>query len=177
MQNGVMIKELVKGLRENHKFDIIRGLKETELHKEIKELLCAMYPSNYIEITHGSDEFGRDLVMVGQDPLGDRVTGVVVKTGDIRSRAAGTIDEIKSQVEQAFSNAVSLKGFEFQNDLEITFVAVIIAGFLSKQALLRLKAEINKPVNRPNLIIRDLKWLVDNFTQYYPYVFYEGEVS
>ncbi len=177
MQNGVMIKELVKGLPENHKFDIIRGLKETELHKEIKELLCAIYPSNYVEITQGSDEFGRDLVMVSKDPLGDRVAGVVVKTGDIRSRASGTIDDIKSQVEQAFSQPVSLKGFEFQNDLEITFVTVIIAGILSRQALLRLKAEINKPINRPNLKIHDLKWLVDNFTQYYPYVFYEGEVS
>lgn len=177
MQNGVMIKELVKGLSENHKFDIIRGLKETELHKELKELLSAMYPNNYVEITHGSDEFGKDLVMVNQDPLGDRVIGIIVKTGDIGSRASGTIDDIKSQVEQAFSNPASLKGFEFQGDLDITFMTVIIAGILSKQAMIRLKAEINKPVNRPNLIIRDLKWLVDNFTQYYPYVFYEGEVS
>lgn len=177
MENRMMIKELAKRLRENDKFDIIRGLEETELHKEIKELLCAMYPSNYVQITHGSDEFGRDLVMVSKDPLGDRVIGFVVKTGDIRSRASGTIDKIKSQVEQAFSQPVSLHGFEFQNDLSITFVTVIIAGILSRQALLRLKAEINKPINRPNLAIRDLKWLVDNFTQYYPYIFYEGEVS
>lgn len=177
MQNRVMIKELVKGLPENHKFDIIRGLKETELHKELKELLSAMDPNSYVEITQGSDEFGKDLVMVRDDPLGDRITGIIVKTGDIRSRQSGTIDDIKSQVGQAFSIPASLKGFEFQGDLDVTFVTVIIAGILSKQAMIRLKAEINEPVKRPNLIIHDLKWLVDNFTQYYPYVFYEGEVS
>lgn len=173
----MMIKELVKGLGENDKFDIIRGLKETELHKELKELLSAMDPNSHVEITQGSEEFGKDLVMVRHDPLGDRITGIIVKTGDIRSRASGTIDDIKSQVEQAFSIPASLKGFEFQGDLDVTFVTVIIAGILSKQAMIRLKAEINKPTNRPNLKILDLKWLIDNFTQYYPYVFYEGKVS
>ncbi|MBA7468673.1 hypothetical protein ES707_03925 [subsurface metagenome] len=177
MENEGLIRELVKGLPENHKFDIIQSLTETELHKEIKELLAAMYPNNYVAITHGSEELGRDLVIVSEDPLGDRVMGVVVKTGDIRSKASGAIDKIKDQVEEAFSHPVSLKGFEFESDLDITFVTVIIAGILSRQAVLRLRREINKPINRPNTSIRDLKWLVDNFTRYYPYVFYEGEVS
>lgn len=132
MQNDGTIRERVKLLGENKKFDIIRGLGETDLHKELKQLLSAMYPDSYVQITHGPDEFGRDLVVVSKDPLGDRVRGIVVKTGDIHTRASGAIDEIKSQVDQAFSHPVSLKGFEFEAVLEVTFVTVILAGTLSK---------------------------------------------
>jgi len=70
-----------------------------------------------------------------------------------------------------------VKGFEFQGQYYSTFVTMIIAGTMSVQAQKRLKSEINRPVQRTNISIRDLKWLVDKFTAHYPYVFYEGKVS
>lgn len=177
MEEKTMIRNLVKELTDNDKMAIIKSIKERELHREIRSLLLEMYPGSYVEITCGVDEYGRDLVMVRKDPLGDRVVGIVVKRGDIKTRASGRIDEIVSQVSQSFLHPVSLKGFEFQGDMNITYVSVMLAGMPSKQAIIRLKVEINKPIERPNLRIRDLKWLIDSFTEYYPYVFYEGAVS
>lgn len=177
MEEKTMILNLVKELTDNDKMAIIKSIKERELHREIRSLLLEMYPGSYVEVTHGVDEYGRDLVMVREDPLGDRVVGIVVKRGDIKTRASGRIDEIVSQVSQSFLHRVSLKGFEFQGDMNVTYVNVMLAGTPSKQAIIRLKAEINKPIERPNLSIRDLKWLIDSFTEYYPYAFYEGAVS
>jgi len=171
------IKELVKGLKENKKFEIIRSYREDKLHWEIKELLSNMYPNSYVEVTHGQTELGKDLVVVSKDALGDRVTGVIVKVGDITGKTAGVIDNIKSQVEQALSHSVEVKGFEFEGEYDTTFVTIIVAGNISVQASKRLRGEINRPIYRPNVSIRNMKWLVDNFTKYYPYVFYEGKIS
>jgi hypothetical protein len=177
MEKNTNIKEIVKGLKENQKFDIIRSYPETKLHWEIKELLSVMYKDSYIDVTHGNNELGKDLVVLSNDELGDRLTGIIVKVGDIKGETAGAIKEIKDQVEQSFSHPVSIKYHEFEGEYDTTFVTIIIAGNLSGQALRRLKGEINRPVYRTNVSIRDMKWLVDNFTKYYPYVFYEGKVS
>jgi flagellar biosynthesis GTPase FlhF len=177
MGNEEIVKQLVKELKTNEKFEIIRNIPEKTLHFEIRELLTIMNPDSYIEVTHGTDEFGKDLVMVKKEPMGEMVYAMVVKTGDISSRASKEIAVIKDQVNEAFAHPAVLNGFEASGNLEVTYVYVIIAGQLSGNAMIRLKAEINNPIKRTNLQILDMDWLVTNFTKYYPYVFYEGEVS
>jgi len=49
---------------------------------------------------------------------------------------------------------------------------LMIAGTLSKGANVRLTTE----VSRPNLTIFDLKWLIEKFTQHYPYIFFESSI-
>ena len=79
MGEKTMIRNLVKELTDNDKMAIIKSLKKRELHREIRNLLLEMYPGSYVGVTHGVDEYGRDLVMVRKDPLGDRVVGITVK--------------------------------------------------------------------------------------------------
>ena len=40
---------------------------ETDLHTFLKELFQAMQPDYTVEITHGAQEFGKDLVIVKVD--------------------------------------------------------------------------------------------------------------
>lgn len=177
MEEKVFVQELVKELTENEKVAILKDLSELELQQEIKELLIRMYPRNFTEITHGSNEYGNDLVMVTPDSMGDKITGIVVKTGDIRGTSLGTVDKIVSQVNQAFAHPVSLKGYKLGADTYVTFLNIIVCGTFSNNADIRLTAELNKPVVRNNWKILDQQWLTNNFTTFYPHVFYEGQVS
>lgn len=146
------------------------SLKETELHSYLKELFGRMDPHSLIEITHGADEFGKDLVMVRDDPFERRVIGIIVKIGDIRAKTLKKVDEIMSQCNQAFSNPAQLKSI---NDrLPVSTVWVVLAGKISRQAHQRIETE----VRFHNVKIYDLQWLVDNFTEFYPQVFFEGHV-
>ena len=109
MENDINIRELVKGLQENQKFDIIRNYNEKELHWEIKELLQNMYPDSYVEVTHGNTELGKDLVVLSNDALGDRLTGIIVKVGDIKGKTAGIIKEIDWQYGKFLNASFSLE--------------------------------------------------------------------
>lgn len=144
---------------------------EALLREEIKELISVMSPGSYVEITHGQTEYGKDLVVIQKGEFGDLATAVVVVRGDIRTRSSGLIDKIKSQVEQCFKHPVFIK--PVKGPVNISHVWVMIAGALSEGANTRLYKEID----RPNIQIFDLKWLSDNFTKHYPYVFFEGTVS
>lgn len=171
MATETKIEEIVKRLSENTKGDILRGINEATLRGGVKELLQKMEPSSYVEIYHGQDEYGKDLVMIRKSPFGDESVGIVVVRGNIRTRSSGLIDKIKSQVEQCFLHPAFLK--TVKGPVNISSVWVMVAGMLSKGANTRLTTEIP----RPNVNTYDLRWLVDNFTKYYPYVFFESRVS
>ena len=171
MQGTNFIQERLKDFGENKKFDILRNLKESILREEIKELFSIMAPNNYVEITHGQREFGKDLVVIQKGEFADIVTGVLVLRGDIRTRSSGVIDKIKSQVEQCFEHPIYIKALK--GPIEISHVWIMIAGTLSEGANERLTKEIK----RPNVHVFDLKWLSEHFSKYYPHVFFEGRVS
>ena len=101
--------QLAKTLPIEDRKNILISYKETDLHNHIKELLCNMDQNSLVEITHGSEEHGNDLVMVNKDIFRESVIGVVVKSGNIGGRTKGRIDEIKSQVEQSLAHPVILK--------------------------------------------------------------------
>jgi hypothetical protein len=149
---------------------VITSIREMELHQHLKSLLTEMDPKCIVEITHGADEFGKDLVMVTEDKFDRTVTAMVVKRGDVRAKSLGMVDEIKSQIEQAVSHPAELKNF--RDPLQVSRVWLMLAGELGSNARKRLEKE----VNFPNLKTFDLEWLVESFTQYYPQVFFEGQI-
>ncbi|MBN1218373.1 MAG: hypothetical protein JXM69_05560 [Anaerolineae bacterium] len=149
---------------------IIVSFRETELHSHLKNLLIEMAPESVVEITHGADEFGKDLVMVSKDKFDQTVTAIVVKRGNVRAQTKGMVDEIKSQIQQAISHPAELTNF--REPIQVSRVWLMLAGELGSRARKRLENE----VNFPNLKTFDMEWLVNHFTKYYPQVFFEGQI-
>jgi hypothetical protein len=182
------IAQKARILPKDQRKGIITSFKEVELHKHLKELFKTMEPDYEIEITHQSGEKGKDLVLVKKDKLMTDVIGVIVKVGDIRAKTLGDVDalktrikgvhsvitkaksrEIESQIEQAFAHRAEMKAIFAE--LPVTKVFVVLAGEISGEARDRLSSEIKE-----NIEFKDLSWLVDNFTDYYPQVFFEGRI-
>ncbi len=169
--------------------NIIRSFKETDLHNYLKSLFESMESDYYVEITHGSNELGNDLVMVKKDTITTNVIGVIVKRGDITGKTLGEVDElcnsikqvftkkssqeirqIKSQVKQAITHPADLK--EIYPSMQILKLIIIVTGRISRNAKVRIKGET------PNAIIElhGIDWLVNNFTEYYPQIFFQGKI-
>ena len=169
--------------------EILAALPETELHKHLAALFQAMGPDYTVAITHGNGEFGKDLTLVKQDSIAMTVVGVVVKRGDIKGQTLGDVDdvagrvrlvvahqggqklsEIRSQVRQALAHPAEIPTCFAR--LPVNRVLVVLAGEMSGQARSRLEKE----VVGATLEIHDMEWLVRNFTEYYPQVFFQGKV-
>jgi hypothetical protein len=164
------------------------GLKETKLHFYLKELFKRLEPDYLVEITHGNDELGKDLVIVKEDKFALEAIGVVVKVGDIKATTLGEVDEIKnktqnifkakgkkemklseieSQISQALGNPAKLRSIFPQ--IKVNKVYVVLAGNISAQARERLSAEMATGVE-----IYDINWLISKFTSHYPQIFFDG---
>ena len=184
MDMKTQAESLTKDLRRQ----IIMDYKETNLHKPLKELFQSMHPNYTVEITHGAQEFGKDLVIIKSDGFGNEVFGVVVKCGHIRGNTVGDVDilkeridnvfskaeekrldEIKSQIQQALTHPAEMKSY--LEDLPVSNVYVVLAGEFSNNARKRLLNELANKVE-----IFDVNWLVDKFTEHYPYIFFHGRV-
>ena len=164
------LAKLARALSREERLKILQGAPETSLHRNLKALLIRMEPNSTVEITHGSEELGKDLVMVREDLFGRTVVGIVVKTGDIRGETAGVVDQIISQVGQAFDHPAQLPTIKDPQD--INTVWVVLAGRISGSARKRLGTEHK----RRDLRIFDIEMLIDSFTDYYPQVFFESQV-
>jgi hypothetical protein len=173
MTNQDALIPLAKALPEEERGEILKSFKETDLHGHLKALLGNMEPDSLVEITHGSEEHGNDLVRVNSDKFRELVTGIIVKSGDIGGKTKGRVDEIKSQVGQSLAHPVKLKAIA-ERTLSISEVWIMIAGKVTKGAHARIEKEI-KPLSG-NITCFGLDWLVKSFTQYYPQVFYEGRI-
>ena len=121
---------------------ILMNYDEKEFYKLLKNLLEKMDPKAIVEITHGVDEYGKDLVMVLKDQFGIRVIGIVVKVGKITGKTEGKIDAIKSQITQAYAHKAEIPGFI--KPLKITNVWVVLSGTMSKNAKKRIKGQIKR---------------------------------
>ena len=170
MSDQSEIVQQAKALSKEKRKNILMSFKEVDLYPHLKSLLTKMDPESLVEITHGHDEYGKDLVMVREDQFGRTVIAIVVKTGDIRAKTLGRIDEVKSQVNQAIAHPAILK--TIRGRLTVSKVWVILAGELSGQAHERLEKE----VEARDITIHDLDWLIEHFTEYYPHLFFEGKV-
>lgn len=190
--------------------EILRSFPETELHDYLRLLFQKFNSAYEVEVTHGPQECGKDLVIVKSDRFGAHVIGVVVKCGNLKGKTAGDVDkiingveavskennidedgeieevaarvttactegvtrklsEIKSQIRQAAANLAELKSVFIK--LKVNEVYVVIAGEIGRSARKRLENEL------PPVRVYDLSWLVDNFTDLYPQVFFEGRAQ
>lgn len=173
MKNQEELIQLAKALPFEERKRILISFEETDLHFHLKDLLGRMENNNLIEITHGSQEHGNDLVMVKKDLFGESVVGIIVKSGDIKGKTMGHIDAIKSQVDQSQVHPIRLKTIP-ERILIVSEIWIMIAGSLSNYAHERLEREvIKKSVNIRNF---GIDWLVENFTNFYPQAFYEGKL-
>lgn len=186
--NSELVRQ-AKALGKDNRREILMSYKETDLHFHLKELFVAMEPSYTVEVTHGSREFGKDLVIVRQDSMTTDVIAVVVKCGNIKAKTLGEVDEvvekinatlkdgsdrkvreIESQIRQAYLHKAELK--DFFRTLPVNKVFVVIAGAISGQGRTRLEREISGPVE-----VFDVEWLISNFTEFYPQVYFEGKIT
>jgi hypothetical protein len=177
------VSQLARAISKEERASFLASMPEVEFHRPLRELLSRLYPNSLVEITHGTREFGKDLVMVLEEPLGVSVTAFVVKSGDIAGKTAGEVDglleraestptpralrEVLSQISQARSHSAKLKSD--LRELTITRVVVVIAGQVSSNARDRITRELALAGD-----VKDLNWLVDRFTDTYPEVFFDG---
>ena len=94
------VQTLAKALTFEERKKRIMSLDENTLRFRIKSLLEKMIPKSVIEITHGTGELGKDLVIVQKTIFGSEVIGIVVKTGVIGGKTMGKVAEIDDQVKQ-----------------------------------------------------------------------------
>ena len=150
-------------------------LQETELHDHLVSLFTRAENNARAEVTHGPDEFGRDVVLRRDDPYGMEYIGVVVKRvpySKMSGRTAGPIDEVISQAKQALLHPCPLKEI-VTDSVDISTVWITFFGRMSKHAMQRLDVETREIRGRRILTLENL---VDLFTDYYPQVFFESGV-
>lgn len=164
------ISGMARMLPKKRRGEILMSFPEKELHEHLKTLLGKMEPNAVVEITHGQQEYGKDLVMVREDQFGRATIALIVQMGHIRGATLGNVDKIISQVRQAFDHRVRLK--TVAEELNISEAWVTLAGVLSVNAHKRLEEELKGRSIR----IFDLNWLVENFTRDYPQVFFAGKL-
>lgn len=176
-----------RALTTSKRTEILMSIAEKDLHHHLKELFLSMEPDYLVEVTHGPSERGKDLVIVKQDKIASLVIGVVVKCGAIHAKTLGEVDELSARVEEVFPKQTPRKLQEIESQirqaqanpaempavfkkLPIDKVYVVIAGQVSNAARTRLENEVQGKGE-----ILDIQWLVNNFTDFYPQVFFEGK--
>lgn len=168
--------EQAKTLTYDRKRDYFLSFTEKQMHPLLKTLLEKMEELSTVEITHGRDEYGRDLVIKRKDVFGEHYVGVVVKKGDSKSKITGRsnkiIDDIISQVQQAFKHPCFLKEIAV-GSVRIADVWIIFVGVLTDNASKRVEFELK------TLPIRlfPIAWLIKNFEDYYPEFFFDAELT
>ena len=187
-KNDVMSSQ-AKAIPRASRHTILMSFAEVQMHKYLKELFNKMEPDFLVEITHGPNELGKDLVIVKKDKISIEVIGVVVKCGDIKATTLGEVDKIKdeiknistggkrvrkieeisSQIDQAYKHKAELRSVF--SKLAVTNVHLILVGSMSTNARERLDREIDEKVE-----IFDIDWLIDKFTDYYPQIYFEGHI-
>ena len=151
-------------------------LPETELQQHLASLFNKAEGSACAEVTHGTSEYGRDIVLRRRDLYGEEYVGIVVKRipyQRMSGRTAGPIDEAISQAHQAIVHPCPLKEIA-TTTVNIASVWIALFCRLSNNAMARLTKETEDILGRR---ILTLELLAELFTEHYPEVFFEGGVS
>lgn len=186
MDNLILLKQKAQSIPFDIKRQKISKLKETELHKYLKKLFEAKEPTYLVEITHGTSEYGKDLVIVHSNSITNNAYAIIAKTGSIKGITAGDVDdiclkvnkilsqknpkkldEIISQIHQTEKHDANLK-YIFDT-LKINLIIVVLSGEISKNAKSRLNKEVTIPIE-----YYDIHRLISEFTNNYPEIFFEN---
>jgi hypothetical protein len=160
---------------------------EVELHHHLENLYYQIQSDQQVFITHGTNELGKDLIIIQPSKIAMFVTAVIVKKGVLSGKSSGAIDdvhnkisryknlskatlsELESQVRQSSSHNANIE-FSVEN-FKIDKIILVIVGNITHNALKRLEE-----LTSVGIIVQDIKWLVDNFTEYYPQVYFESDL-
>lgn len=149
---------------------------ELAMHKLLLSLIHRLGDNYSAEITHGKDEYGRDLVAKDNDPLGSQFIGVIVKKGDrqgnLTGKTEGVVDEIISQAKQAMAHACPLHELE-AGVVRINQLWIFFVGRFTSNAIQRIEIELKDSSKR----IFSLGQMVDLFTNHYPEVFFDATLA
>lgn len=151
------------------KHTLLREMPELQMHKKLKILFERIYPNRQVYIGQGSGEFGKDLVIIENDPVsGRKVTALVVKMGDLKGNADNRmLSTINTQITQAFTVPTYFK--EISDSVVANDVIVVIFGIVSQNANASLKGLLSnsqKPVQTKNI-----EEMTKLFEKYYDDVF------
>lgn len=168
---------------------ILLSFRELDLQPYLKELFSSMEPSYLIQVTQGTDELGKDLVLIKKDKLTTDVIGVVVKLGDVKGKLLGEVDEViervvnftskevtvikqvNTQIKQSFRHEAEVK--DALEKYKVNKVIVVIAGEISNEG----RTRIVKEVDVSEEYIHGINWLVESFTEFYPQIYFDGKVT
>ena len=165
-----------KAISREQREKYLLAIAETKMHSYLVSLFTRAEDSTRAEITHGPDEYGRDIVLCRNDPYGQDYVGIVVKrnpNSKFTGKTSGSIDEIVSQARQAVTHECNLKEI-FVGTVKISSVWIVVVGTLTRNAGRRLDQETK---DIPGRRILTLDRLVDLFTEHYPEVFFAGGMS
>ena len=154
----------------SQKKDILKNMREIDMHKELVILFEKMYgPKTKVHNTHGSNEFGRDIIICQPDPIKDINTAVVVKMDKLSGQSLDKpILDIIGQVQQCFE--IDIKAKDSFNEISIDKVFIIVMGEISNNAAINLDAKLTAYKDRYTKL--DINDMLDYFDNYYPEIFY-----
>lgn len=154
----------------SQKHEILKSMKELEMHKKLKILFEKIFPKKEVYIGQGTGELGKDLVIIEKDPLsGEKVTALVVKMGDLSGKAdSGIIGTINTQIMQAFTTETYFK--EIGRSVKANEVIVLIFGNISNNLEKSLNGYFSTQPSY-NIQVKHIDDLTSLFDTYYPDVF------
>ncbi len=156
-------------INEGKKKDILRSYREIDMHKELKILFEHIHKEyTNVYITHGPEEYGRDLIISTQGPMRKNNTSIVVKMDKLSGKNIDpSVHEISMQTKQSFEIDLNVK--DEIDVLKTDFVYILIFGEISKQARINLDISIKEYKGRYK--IYDITDITKLFTQHYSEVF------
>lgn len=156
-------------LSQSQKHQILRDMPEVEMHKKLKILFEKIYPERQVYIGQGTGEFGKDLVIIENDPIsGEKVTALVVKMGDLSGNASSNIvGTINTQISQAFNNGTYFK--DIGREVIANEVIVVIFGNTSQNADKTLHGYLKQYQNIVK--VRNINEMTKLFETYYDEIF------
>lgn len=184
------MKSVVKLISIKERINRLLNYSETDLHKLLAELYSRMLDNALICITHGPNELGKDIVIIQESKLCTHVTGVIVKKGTLSANSAGDIDSIKKRVRNLYElpNLGDRSIDEIVSQIEqtqdhyadipldmkkykISKVLIVVFGKITANAKQRFQEVLKIGAD-----YQCIPWLVKNFTEYYPEVFFDSEL-
>lgn len=152
---------------------IQKNLKEEVLYPTLVQLFRQM-GFEKVEVTHGAQEYGRDLVFCTKDSLGESEWWAVV----VKNRNAGQADflssgEINRQIEMSFKMPwIAAKGEKYNT----TKVLVVVNGAITHNAK-EILAESSKELYWNNVILWNYQRLEESIEQNIKELFLSGETG
>lgn len=156
-------------LSQSQKHQILREMPEIEMHKKLKILFEKIYPKRQVYIGQGTGEFGKDLVIIENDPIsGEKVTALVVKMGDLSGSASNSmVGTINTQINQAVNVGTYFK--DIGREVMANEVIVVIFGTISQNASKTLHGYLKQFENIVK--IRSIENMTQLFEDYHDEIF------